>query len=493
MSIYRLISYIVNSRVGQVAFAIAAGLMYIAPVRKFSMHRARRLLNDPKFWINPKRNRWEKINAQYRGIALAALTSLERVIEMRILAPRVARIISGLWARAFFPSNQRFLASQRFRQDHGSAPPWFLVISPTRNCNLNCTGCYANAGSSAGDDHTSSLPWNVLDRIMTEAREKWGVPLFVFSGGEPLAYQSQGKDLLDIVEKFNDCLFLMFTNGTLITEEVAGRLARLGNLTPALSVEGLAAETGARRGKGVYRSVLRAISHLRNAGVPFGISMTATRSNCEKLLADPLLDFYFGELGAFYAFIFQYMPIGRSPDLDWMPKVDQRIPFWKRSWEVVNQRQFFLLDFWNHGPLVEGCIAAGREKGYMHVDWNGDVMPCVFMPYVAANLPELYARGKNLDDAWESTLFRKVRQWQVDYGYGQVGLSREGNWLLPCPFRDHNDTFQEWIRSTDATPEAGVASKLLTDAAFCERLCSYGAEQAKVLQPVWESEYLEKQ
>jgi MoaA/NifB/PqqE/SkfB family radical SAM enzyme len=87
----------------------------------------------------------------------------------------------------------------------------------------------------------------MLDRIMTEAKQQWGVSLFVFSGGEPLAYRSQGKDLLDIVEKHQDCLFLMFTNGTLITGETTQRLAKLGNLTPSLSVEGLSEVTDQRR------------------------------------------------------------------------------------------------------------------------------------------------------------------------------------------------------------------------------------------------------
>jgi MoaA/NifB/PqqE/SkfB family radical SAM enzyme len=36
--------------------------------------------------------------------------------------------------------------------------------------------------------------------------------------------------------------FLFFTNGTLITKEVAEKLAQLGNVTPAISVEGFEKE-----------------------------------------------------------------------------------------------------------------------------------------------------------------------------------------------------------------------------------------------------------
>lgn len=69
-------------------------------------------------------------------------------------------------------------------------------------------------------------------------------------------YKSEGKTLLDIFEKYNDMFFLVYTNGTLITPEIAKRLAKLGNATPAISVEGYEKETDERRGKGVYKKFL---------------------------------------------------------------------------------------------------------------------------------------------------------------------------------------------------------------------------------------------
>ena len=412
-----------DSGFGKYLLDATTRLVYLDAVRKPLVYAVDRLLQESRFWEWRDRPGWHKIYQQYRLIALSVLHSLDRSIETHILDPQVARTIFELWAGAFLPSKERKLAAQRFCQEFGSAPPWFLVISPTHACNLKCTGCYANSEPKPGHRESASLPWEVLDRILTEAKRQWGVPLFVFSGGEPLTYRSQGKDLLDAVEKHKDCLFLMFTNGTLIDQETARRLGKLGNLTPALSVEGLGEQTDQRRGAGVYERVLGAMAHLREVGVPFGISMTATRANCEQILSDQILDFYFEEQGAFYAFIFQYMPIGRYPDLDWMPTAAQRIPFWHRSWEVVRQRRLFLLDFWNHGPMVEGCIAAGRERGYLHVDWNGDVMPCVFMPYAAANMLQIYQQGGNLNDIWTTPFFREVRQWQRDYGYGRGGTN----------------------------------------------------------------------
>lgn len=492
MNISRLGSSLLDSMFGNYILDLMTKLVYLDSVRKPLIRTLERTLEENSLWEGQDRTGWHKIHQQYRVISLAVLQSLNRSIEKRVLAPHVARLILDLWGRALFPSRERKIVAQRFRESYGSAPPWFLVISPTHSCNLNCTGCYANSGPQPGSLKTGKIPWDTLDRIITEAKELWGVPLFVFSGGEPLTYRSQGKDLLDIVEKHRDCLFLMFTNGTLIKGKIAQRLAKLGNLTPSLSVEGLREQTNQRRGEGVFDSVLDAMARLRQVGVPFGISITATRANCEQILSDRILDFYFEEQGAFYAFIFQYMPIGRFPNFDWMPTPDQRIPFWKRSWEVVRERRYFLLDFWNHGPMVEGCIAAGRERGYMHIDWNSDVMPCVFMPYTAANLHEIYSQGGTLNDVWSSLLFREVRQWQRDYGYGCRKLSKEGNWMLPCPFRDHFATFRTWIESLEVKPQEGVAqATFLNDDPFCEKMLAYEIEQAKLIQELWEKEYLE--
>jgi MoaA/NifB/PqqE/SkfB family radical SAM enzyme len=334
------------------------------------------------------------------------------------------------------------------------------------------------------------LPWSTLDRILTEAKELWSVPLFVISGGEPLLYRSQGKDLLDLVEKHHDSLFLMFTNGTLIDHTIAARLHRLGNLTPAISVEGLRQATDQRRGAGMFDRVLAAMAHLRCAGVPFGLSATITRANCDEILSDPFLDFFFTGQGAFYGFLFQYTPIGRSADINLVPTPQQAAAFFRRAWEVVARKHLFLLDFANHGPLVEGCISAGRDRGYFYIDWSGKVMPCVFAPYSAANIHDVYAQGGTLDDVWASPFFRTVRNWQREYGFGHQQLTAETNWLRPCPFRDHHPQFRQWIDKYQLEPEDAAARDALADPAYYQALVACSARHATTAQRLWETEYL---
>ena len=206
---------------------------------------------------------------------------------------------------------------------------------------------------------------------------------------------------------------------------------------------------------------------VREKGIPFGISTTVSSDNITEVLDDRFLDFFFNKNGAFYGFYFQYLPIGRNADFSNMPKPSERLVFWERIWEVIEREKLFLIDFWNHGPLVDGCIAAGRDGGYLYIDWDGKVMPCVFAPYSAGNIQKLYDEGKGLESIYDSPFFKSIREWQNDYGFKQHDPAKKGNLLMPCPYRDHHKDFLEWIRKFKPEPEDKNSSKMLTGQEYC--------------------------
>ena len=309
------------------------------------------------------------------------------------------------------------------------------MISPGKACNLRCVGCYANSGA-----HRERLDWATFERLVREAHDTWGTRVFVISGGEPLAWRDGGRSVLDLAERFPDCFFVMYTNGTLIDDAVAKRMGRLGNVSPALSVEGMQERTDARRGEGVFDKVLAAMERLRREGVIIGVSLTATRENADEILSDEVVETFFDGLGASYAFVFHYMPIGRSFTLDLMMTPEQRLRLFERVWWLVRKRHIFIADFWNSATATNGCLAAGRAGGYFHVNWNGDVSPCVFFPYSPVNVREVFARGGTLDEVWAHPFFAEIRGWQRDYGYREANEACPdcGNWLAPCIIRDHH-------------------------------------------------------
>jgi len=485
MKLENIVHTIASAGQAETLANITASAIRREPVRRLLMGYVDRRINqrlEEAYDVNERRP--PGVIQDKAHIFRALAHSVDRALARGHVSEVAVRgVLRGL-VNAFMRSERR-AAHERFFQEHGYGAPGFVVISPGKLCNLHCKGCYASSGNDS-----EKMDWEIFDRIITEAQTLWGMGFGVISGGEPLAYRSQGKGVLDAAAKHQDALFLMYTNGTLIDEEMAVRMAEVGNLTPAISVEGWEERTDARRGKGVFQQVLAAMANLREAGVPFGISLTATCENCEEILSDEFLDFFFEEQGALYGWIFQYMPIGRGFALDLLPTPQQRVWMWQRTWQVVHEKRYFLADFWNLGTCSDGCISAGRQGGYLYIDWNGKVTPCVFVPYSPVNINDAYREGKTLNDLLEEPFFKAIREWQGGYGYAAARPEEHNNWLMPCPIRDHHADFHRILEATEPDPEDEAALQAMIDPAYRDGLIQYNEAVAQLMDPIWEREYL---
>ncbi len=376
-------------------------------------------------------------------------------------------------------------AVQRYEEKYGELPPTFIVFSPTQRCNLRCIGCYAASAA----DTCATVPYRYVDRVVREVHDLFGSRFITISGGEPFMYNSEGKTLLDIYKKYDDMFFLVYTNGTLIKEKIAAELADAANVTPAISVEGFEKETDQRRGPGTFEKILKAIERLRNVGVPFGISVTATSKNIDLLLSDEFYEFFFEQQGACYMWQFQLMPIGRGKDeLDLMVDPASRVQLYHKWVELLTKKKYCLADFWNSGVLARGCIAYGRSGGYAYVDWHGNVTPCAFIPYYVDNIYDLYENGKTLADAMFSDFMKKGRKWQREYGLDN--WKRPHNWLMPCSIRDHYETFRTSVLPDDAKPEDKNAQEALESPEYFSALKNYDKKLRDLTEKIWESQYL---
>ena len=430
-----------------------------------------------------------RVVADRMEIGVTIMNTIGRAMaQKRISRSSVRKLLKNL-GRDSLMKLGGFQARVRFVNTYGVRAPEVLLISPTKFCNLRCKGCYAD---STGE--LEKLSWPVLDRLVSEVRDLWGARFVVFSGGEPLAYKDEGHGVLDLAEKHPELFFMMYTNGTLIDDAVARRMGKLGNVMPAISIEGLREKTDARRGPGVFDKIVAAMERLRRAKVMFGVSITATRENVEEIMSDPVIDFYFQEQGALFAWLFHYMPIGRAITLDLMPTPPQRLWMWKRTWELIKDRRLFIADFWNGGTTARGCISAGRQGGYMAVCWNGDVVPCVFMPYSPVNVNDAYAKGQTLNDIWAHPFFEHVRNWQNAYGYGKTFALQSGelkNWMMPCPIRDHYKDFHPWLEKYGVKPLDDNAKEAMLDPEYLEGMAEYNRQVAELLDPIWKKVYLD--
>ncbi len=179
------------------------------------------------------------------------------------VSPQVReKVVMNLINNAMIQGQPKRLA---FTRKYGISPPNLLVISPTMRCNLKCYGCYAWQYSRKDD-----LPYDVCNRVIDEANDI-GIYFFVITGGEPFCW----GNFYDFLERHNDSFFQVYTNGQLIDDRVAKRLAELGNAVPCISVEGFEKETDERRGKGAWARIMKSMDALNDNGVLFGFSVTA--------------------------------------------------------------------------------------------------------------------------------------------------------------------------------------------------------------------------
>ena len=143
------------------------------------------------------------------------LHSIDHAIEEKRISPAVRGMIVKNFVGSVLTGEQERM--KPFYEAHGYWPPTFLTISPTKRCNLACTGCYASSSSATAN----TLDYDVFSRVITEKKNEWGSHFTVISGGEPLMYRNKGKTLFDIFREHNDNYFMIYTNGTLITDSAA--------------------------------------------------------------------------------------------------------------------------------------------------------------------------------------------------------------------------------------------------------------------------------
>lgn len=358
------------------------------------------------------------------------------------------------------------LRSSAIRRDfavkHGFDPPFTLLISPTMRCNLNCVGCY-----SGRYVRETGLSNDLLERLLTEARDM-GILFIVFSGGEPL---TRKRDLFELIRKHDDMYFMFYTNGTLINDSVADELHDLGNAGAVISLEGFEETTDARRGKGTYQRVMTAMDRLKERGVPFGTSLTATRNNLEEITSSRFFEHLYRK-GVMVAWFFLFMPVGKDPDVSLMPTPEQREHLRRRDQELREEFPIFIADFWNDAPYVGGCIAGGRH--YLHITPKGDVEPCVFTHVAVEKIHD-----KTLVEVLNSDLFRHIRSLQP---YSE-------NLLTPCMIIDNPHVFRDVCRKCGAYGTHEGAEDVRTK--IKEELDDYGRRVRALFDPIWAEEKTE--
>lgn len=153
-----------------------------------------------------------------------------------------------------------------------------VVWNITRRCNLKCVHCYALAKNRAFDNElTTAQGKALLDDLAA-----FGVPVILFSGGEPMVRKDLPELAAYAVEK--GMRAVISTNGTLITPEKARILKQIGLSYVGISLDGMQAVNDRFRGvRGAFAAAMQGIENCKAAGIKVGLRFTINKFNLDEI------------------------------------------------------------------------------------------------------------------------------------------------------------------------------------------------------------------
>jgi mycofactocin radical SAM maturase len=285
--------------------------------------------------------------------------------------------------------------------------PICLTWELTYACNLACVHCLSSSGRRDPRELTTAECRAVIDEL-----ERMQVFYVNIGGGEPTVR----RDFWELVEYATDHhVGVKFsTNGIKITPDVARRLAGSDYMDVQISLDGATPEVNdAVRGPGSYRTALRAMENLANAGFRgFKVSVGVTRQNAGQLDDFKAIADRFGA----QLRLTRLRPSGRGADVwdELHPTAAQQKALY--DWLMAHGESVLTGDSFFHlaayGDALPGLNLCGAGRVVCLIDPVGDVYACPFAihdNFLAGNV-----RDHGFARVWrESELFADLRRPQT--------------------------------------------------------------------------------
>ena len=155
-----------------------------------------------------------------------------------------------------------------------------VVWNCTRQCNLSCIHCYASANNRKSEDEMDTSAGKAFISDLAD----FGVPVILFSGGEPM----MRKDLFELARFASEkgLRVALSTNGTLISDRSARELQDIGFAEVGISLDGIKENNDRFRGQeGAFESALKGIRTCVALGLRVSLRLTITRFNYREIPA----------------------------------------------------------------------------------------------------------------------------------------------------------------------------------------------------------------
>ncbi|MDI6840987.1 MAG: radical SAM protein [bacterium] len=155
-----------------------------------------------------------------------------------------------------------------------------ILIEVTQNCNLRCLYCFL-------ETYEGTLEFTRIIKLLDEAANI-GIFSLKLSGGEPF----MRGDILDIIEEARRRSFAVQigTNGTLITDAIAKKLANLNVHKVALTIYGVSADTYVQfTGVDAFSKAMDGVHNLSRNGIRTVVKFPITKINYHEVPKVPAM------------------------------------------------------------------------------------------------------------------------------------------------------------------------------------------------------------
>lgn len=324
-----------------------------------------------------------------------------------------------------------------YLEDEVLLPPRVINIFVTYRCNSNCPYCFVK--DRPGPDMPAALLTKILDEMTVQK------PFFIcLSGGEPLIRD----DLMQVISPYKNLYFLLFTNGRLLEDKILHDVIKSGNMMPIFGIDGREETTDAQEGKGTWRHFIKTAAVLKENGVPFGFSAHLDRNNFDEVYTREFLEEMI-EIGCINAWYSHHIP-NTPRDYDTLVLTPmQRILSLERCEKFSKELPIIIIDSAADSRFLGGCAAGGYV--FCHIENNGDIYPCQFLPFPAGNTREM-----SIIDALSTDLFKKVRklgkmQQPQDHVAGCIALDKREQMMAiassnkNCLKRGGKEHLERWM------------------------------------------------
>ena len=315
-------------------------------------------------------------------------------------------------------------AALAYQERTGIKAPRIIAWEITRSCNLSCAHCRASAefGHYPGELSLDKIK-EVIDDIVTISN-----PIIILTGGEPL----MRPDIWEIVDYAHEkgAMPVIGTNATLITEEIAAKMAE--HRIPRISVSidfPTAEEHDVFRGQpGCFDASIEGIKIAKRHGIGVQINMTVTTLNHTKV--DAVHDLAL-ELGIDAFHIFMLVPTGRGEDLldkELPPEDYEKVLTWAYHRQKTSPLHFKPTDSPHYYRIIrqlakaEGKKVTREEYGldamtrgclggitFCFISHVGDLQPCGYFDMQLGNV-----KDEPFSKIWtESKVFNELRDYSL--------------------------------------------------------------------------------